>query len=819
MAQKKAATNTKTKPISARNKTLVGLGFIVFSLFLLIAFTTYFLSWKEDFSLVANKTFWALLQSDEAVNNRLGKLGAYLSHLMVYRSFGISALLFVPFIFLVGAKIIGVFKELKLKKVFRHLIWALILLPLLLSTLSGSGEFIGGRIGYVMYTEGSLVLGKAGLLLLVLFLIFSYAFIYFPESLKSSFAYIKAKITSFTQNKTSLGQTKPSPESDFEKVIRENVLDDDDIHETSLKVEEPENSEPEIKIIEPEVVPEKPKPIISKDDDMEIEIAVEDPIIEENPVVEDSSEEMDITVGESDELNVSDKKWKKLVEEQGQYDPKLDLSDYKMPNLSLLADHGDKKRELEYNEEELIANKNKIKETLGHYKIGVDKVKVTVGPTVTLYEIIPEAGVRISKIKNLEDDIALSLAALGIRIIAPMPGKGTIGIEVPNTNPAVVSMRSLLKSDKFVNSKYELPVALGKTINNEVFVADLAKMPHLLMAGATGQGKSVGLNAILVSLLYKKHPSQLKFVLVDPKKVELTLFNKIERHFLAKLPDEEDAIITDTLKVVKTLNSLCKEMDERYDLLKAAMVRNLKEYNEKFINRRLNPEKGHRYLPYIVLVVDEFADLIMTAGKEVEQPIARLAQLARAIGIHLIIATQRPSVNIITGIIKANFPARIAFRVTSKIDSRTILDAGGADQLIGRGDLLYSPGNELVRLQCGFVDTPEVDDICDYIGSQRAYPTALLLPEVDEEGGSADGMGSDEPRDVLFEEAARTIVLHQQGSTSLLQRKMSIGYNRAGRIIDQLESVGIIGPHEGSKSRKVNYPDIISLEQFLTSLK
>jgi S-DNA-T family DNA segregation ATPase FtsK/SpoIIIE len=819
MAQKKAAKETQSKSISARNKTLVGLGFIVFSLFLLIAFTTYFLSWKEDFSLVANKSFWALIQSDEAVNNRLGKLGAYLSHLMVYRSFGISALLFVPFIFLVGAKIIGVFKELKLKKVFRHLIWALVLLPLLLSTLTGSGEFIGGRIGYVMYTEGSLVLGKAGLLLLVLFLIFSYSFIYFPESLKKIFAFLKAKINSIGQNKTSLGQVKPSPESDFEKVIRENVLDDDDLHETSLNNEEPEPIVTEIKTEEPETTIEKPKPIISSDDDMEIEIAVEDPIIEETPVVEDSPEEMDITVGESDEMNVSDKKWKKLVEEQGQYDPKLDLSDYKMPNLSLLADHGDKKRELEYNEEELIANKNKIKETLGHYKIGVDKVKVTVGPTVTLYEIIPEAGVRISKIKNLEDDIALSLAALGIRIIAPMPGKGTIGIEVPNTNPAVVSMRSLLKSEKFVNSKYELPVALGKTINNEVFVADLAKMPHLLMAGATGQGKSVGLNAILVSLLYKKHPSQLKFVLVDPKKVELTLFNKIERHFLAKLPDEEDAIITDTLKVVKTLNSLCKEMDERYDLLKAAMVRNIKEYNEKFTNRRLNPEKGHRYLPYIVLVVDEFADLIMTAGKEVEQPIARLAQLARAIGIHLIIATQRPSVNIITGIIKANFPARIAFRVTSKIDSRTILDAGGADQLIGRGDLLYSPGNEIVRLQCGFVDTPEVDDICDYIGSQRAYPTALLLPEVDEDGGSADGMGSDEPRDVLFEEAARTIVLHQQGSTSLLQRKMSIGYNRAGRIIDQLESVGIIGPHEGSKSRKVNYPDIISLEQFLTSLK
>lgn len=821
MAKEKASKITPPKPISARNKTLIGLGFIVFSLFLLIAFTTYFLSWKEDFSLVANKSFWDLIQSEEAVNNRLGKLGAYLSHLLVYRSFGVSALLAVPFMFLVGAKIIGAFKELKLKKVLRHLIWALVLLPLLLSTLAGSGEFVGGRIGYVMYTEGSLILGKAGLLLLVLFLIFSYAFIYFPQSLKTAVAFVKSKIATINLNKTSLGKAADVPpiESDFEKVIRENVLDEDD-DEIIVPDQESVSDDlvsKELQFDESENV-EKPSPVVVKDDDLEIEIAQEDPVTEEERIDEVEEPAMEISVGKSDELNVSDKKWKKLVEEQGQYDPKLDLSDYKMPSLSLLADHGDKKRELEYNEEELIANKNKIKETLGHYKIGVDKVKVTVGPTVTLYEIIPEAGVRISKIKNLEDDIALSLAALGIRIIAPMPGKGTIGIEVPNTNPAVVSMRSLLKSDKFVNSKYELPVALGKTINNEVFVADLAKMPHLLMAGATGQGKSVGLNAILVSLLYKKHPAQLKFVLVDPKKVELTLFNKIERHYLAKLPDEEDAIITDTLKVVKTLNSLCKEMDERYDLLKAAMVRNLKEYNEKFINRRLNPEKGHRYLPYIVLVVDEFADLIMTAGKEVEQPIARLAQLARAIGIHLIIATQRPSVNIITGIIKANFPARIAFRVTSKIDSRTILDAGGADQLIGRGDLLYSPGNELVRLQCGFVDTPEVDEICDYIGSQRAYPTALLLPEVDEEGGANDGMGSDEPRDVLFEEAAKTIVLHQQGSTSLLQRKMSIGYNRAGRIIDQLEAVGIIGPHEGSKSRKVNFPDTISLEQFLKTL-
>ena len=823
MAQKKASKITKPKGISPRNKTLVGLGFIVFSLFLLIAFTTYFLSWKEDFSLVANKSFWDLLQSEEAVHNRLGKLGAYLSHLMVYRSFGISALLLVPFMFLVGAKIIGVFQELKLKKVFRHLLWALILLPLLFATLSGNGAFVGGRIGYVIYTEGALILGKAGLLLLVLFLIFSYSFIYFPETLKKSYSFLKSKLRAIGQNKSSLGAKENQPEkpiSDFEKIIRENVLDDEDISkENDANTDQISESDTDFELNIPKAVSTAKAKTVA-DENMEIEIAPTEPENEvPEPEADTESKEMEITVGKSDELDVSDKKWKKLVEEQGQYDPKLDLSDYKMPNLSLLADHGDNQRELDYNEEELIANKNRIIETLGNFKIGVEKVKVSVGPTVTLYEIIPEAGVRISKIKNLEDDIALNLAALGIRIIAPMPGKGTIGIEVPNTNPAVVSMRSLLKSDKFVNSKYELPVALGKTISNEVFIADLAKMPHLLMAGATGQGKSVGLNAILVSLLYKKHPSQLKFVLVDPKKVELTLFNKIERHFLAKLPDEEDAIITDTMKVVKTLNSLCKEMDERYDLLKSAMVRNLKEYNEKFVNRRLNPEKGHRYLPYIVLVVDEFADLIMTAGKEVEQPIARLAQLARAIGIHLIIATQRPSVNIITGIIKANFPARIAFRVTSKVDSRTILDAGGADQLIGRGDLLYSPGNELVRLQCGFVDTPEVDDICDYVGSQRAYPTALYLPEVDDESGAGDGMGSDEPRDTLFEEAARVIVMHQQGSTSLIQRKMSIGYNRAGRIIDQLEAVGIIGPHEGSKARKVNYPDIISLEQFLTSLK
>jgi S-DNA-T family DNA segregation ATPase FtsK/SpoIIIE len=463
----------------------------------------------------------------------------------------------------------------------------------------------------------------------------------------------------------------------------------------------------------------------------------------------------------------------------------------------------------------LDANKTRIIETLRNFSIEVSSITAEVGPTVTLYEIVPAPGIRISKIKNLEDDIALSLAALGIRIIAPIPGRGTIGIEVPNSNPDIVSMRALIASDKFNNSDAALPIAIGKTISNETYVFDLAKMPHLLMAGATGQGKSVGLNAMLVSLLYRKHPAQLKFVLVDPKKVELTLFNHIERHYLAKLPDSEEPIITDTSKVVATLNSLCIEMDQRYDLLKEAQCRNIAEYNKKFIGRRLNPEEGHRYLPYIVLVVDEFADLIMTAGKEVETPIARLAQLARAIGIHLIIATQRPSVNIITGTIKANFPARIAFRVTSKIDSRTILDAGGADQLIGRGDMLLSTGNDLIRIQCGFVDTPEVEEICEFIGSQQGYPDAFLLPEYTPEGGSESGHISDDERDDMFEDAARVIVMHQQGSTSLLQRKLKVGYNRAGRIIDQLEDAGIIGPFEGSKARKVLVPDEMSLEQML----
>jgi S-DNA-T family DNA segregation ATPase FtsK/SpoIIIE len=501
------------------------------------------------------------------------------------------------------------------------------------------------------------------------------------------------------------------------------------------------------------------------------------------------------------------------------YDPTLDLSRYQYPTLELLNDYGQAKAQV--TKEELEANKDRIVETLGHYGINIASIKATIGPTVTLYEIVPDAGVRISKIKSLEDDIALSLAALGIRIIAPIPGKGTIGIEVPNTKKEMVSIRSVFSTDKFINTEMDLPVAFGRTITNEVFVADLAKMPHLLMAGATGQGKSVGLNVILASLLYKRHPAQLKFVLVDPKKVELSIFNKIERHFLAKLPDTEEAIITDTKKVVNTLNSLCMEMDRRYDLLKDAGCRNLKEYNRKFMERRLNPKKGHRFMPFIVLVIDELADLMMTAGKEVETPIARLAQLARAIGIHLIVATQRPSVNVITGIIKANFPCRISFKVTSKIDSRTILDTGGADQLVGQGDMLFSAGSDLIRVQCAFIDTPEVDRLCDYIGEQQGYPDAYLLPEVVGESGGGSGDAEDfDPaqRDSMFEEAARVIVTHQQGSTSLLQRRLKLGYNRAGRLIDQLEHAGIVGPFEGSKAREVLIPDEYSLEQLLNGL-
>jgi len=560
--------------------------------------------------------------------------------------------------------------------------------------------------------------------------------------------------------------------------------------------------------------------IMSLDDDLVIKNTVEEETVISETTVdkstvkssENNETQMHIAVAGEEEII---EKAEHLVDQQGPFDPRLELSEYRFPTFDLLKDYG--ATEITYNEKELKRNKDKIVKTLLDFKIKISKIEVVVGPSVTLYEIIPEAGVRISKIKNLEDDIALSLAALGIRIIAPMPGKGTIGIEVPNKIRKIVPMRSVLQSKKFQEAEMELPVAMGKTITNETYVFDLTKMPHLLVAGATGQGKSVGINAILASLLYKKHPAELKFVLVDPKKVELTLYNKIERHFLAKLPDEEEAIITDVTKVVKTLNSLTKEMDERYNLLKDAMVRNIKEYNEKFKKRMLNPEKGHKYLPYIVLVIDEFADLMMTAGKEIELPIARIAQLARAVGIHLIVATQRPSVNVITGMIKANFPARIAFAVTSKIDSRTILDSGGAERLIGKGDMLISTGNDLVRLQCAFIDTPEVDNVTEFIGSQRAYPSAFALPEVEDEGNGTNFDDNIEDRDELFKDAAYIIVSAQQGSASLLQRKLKLGYNRAGRIIDQLEAAGIVGPFKGSKAREVLIPDVIALEDFFNN--
>jgi S-DNA-T family DNA segregation ATPase FtsK/SpoIIIE len=586
--------------------------------------------------------------------------------------------------------------------------------------------------------------------------------------------------------------------------IKDEEIEEDHITET-IHFDQPEDEDDDDEFDDSELV------ITHKEPETEV---TESSLTEELDLsdIEDETFSVDI-VKEEEELDTED--LDRLRKEYGDYDPTLDLANFVLPPIDLLKEYGN--GGVTINKQELEDNKNRIVQTLAHYKIEIASIKATPGPTVTLYEIVPAPGVRISKIKNLEDDIALSLSALGIRIIAPIPGKGTIGIEVPKSNPEMVSMRSLIASEKFQNSDAELPIVIGKTISNETYTFDLTKMPHLLVAGATGQGKSVGLNAILISILYKKHPAQVKFVLVDPKKVELTLFNKIERHYLAKLPGEEDAIITDVSKVVNTLNSLCIEMDDRYELLKDASVRTIKEYNAKFIARKLNPEKGHRYLPYIVVLIDEFADLIMTAGKEVEHPIARIAQLARAIGIHLIVATQRPSVNVITGMIKANFPARIAFRVLSKIDSRTILDGSGADQLIGRGDMLISNGSELKRLQCGFVDTPEVEAICAFIGEQRAYPEALLLPEYVGEGG--DG-GSDidmNEIDNMFADAARIVVMNQQGSASLLQRKLKLGYNRAGRIVDQLEGMGIIGPFQGSKAREVLFGDIESLDEFLRS--
>lgn len=777
----------------------------IFTPYLTVAFVSYFFSWEPDQDKVMGP-LGVLFSADVQVANILGKFGALIAHIFIHNWFGITSFFFPLIAFIGGLRLLLKIRLLPLRKTFRHGIFFLIFGSVALGFLFRNAFFFpGGVFGFETSMKLNAIVGGIGTGLLLMFTLLVYL------------------IVSFNLSFDFLNRPKTVPEAENEAIAEDEIS-----IESKNTLKEELQPEPEIEIVQPEEEPEAVVEIPEPEAEVKEEVQ-EEPVTEPSidlpldPAPEQKTDapadgDVQFTIEqkneESGELSDDEigSKAEDLVREFGEYDPLLDLSGYQFPPISLLESYGGGK-EPNVNTEELTQNKNRIVETLGNYGISIEKIKATIGPTVTLYEIIPAAGVRISKIKNLEDDIALSLSALGIRIIAPIPGKGTIGIEVPNMNPEMVPMRTLMASEKFQNTSFDLPVALGKTISNDIFIADLAKMPHLLMAGATGQGKSVGLNAILVSLLYRKHPAQIKFVLVDPKKVELTLFNRIERHFLAKLPDSAEAIITDTKKVINTLNSLCIEMDTRYDLLKEAQVRNIKEYNTKFVQRKLNPNNGHRYLPYIVLVVDEFADLIMTAGKEVEAPIARLAQLARAIGIHLIIATQRPSVNIITGTIKANFPSRIAFRVTSKIDSRTILDSGGAEQLIGKGDMLYSTGNDLIRLQCAFVDTPEVEKITAFIGDQRGYPDAFLLPEYIDENSEAKLEIADGDRDSLFEEAARIVVQHQQGSASLLQRKLKLGYNRAGRIVDQLEAAGIIGPFEGSKAREVLIKDPMSLEE------
>ena len=787
MAKKKSKAKKETKPkfktpsfkLSNQQKLIVGSFLIIIGLLLFIAFVSYFFTGQADQS-----TLDAFSSRAVEADNWLNKTGAWLSDFFIQRGFGIASFIFSGLIFLSGVYILTNASTSKLRK---HWFWGTLIViwfSIIFGFFAEKLDILGGTIGYEINTFLQLYLGKIGTILLLAFGLITYLAIRFKvtaDSFKNVFLSAKKDITA------SFNETNEEEEISI-PLDNDLTAEAEDIKSAfDLTIEEKE----------PEAVikPTKPKA---------------EPVKEPAKV----EPEMQIEVEQvEEELSETDNLANKLVEDFGQFDPTLELSNYQFPSLDLLKKYDTEG--ITINQEELEENKNRIVETLSNYKIGISNIKATIGPTVTLYEIIPDAGVRISKIKNLEDDIALSLSALGIRIIAPIPGKGTIGIEVPNKNSTIVSMRSVIASQKFQKSDMQLPIALGKTISNETFVVDLAKMPHLLMAGATGQGKSVGLNAVLTSLLYKKHPAEVKFVLVDPKKVELTLFNKIERHYLAKLPDSEEAIITDNTKVINTLNSLCIEMDNRYELLKNALCRNIAEYNVKFKARKLNPNDGHQFLPYIVLVVDEFADLIMTAGKEVETPIARLAQLARAIGIHLIIATQRPSVNVITGIIKANFPARIAFRVTSKIDSRTILDGSGADQLIGRGDMLFTQGNDLVRIQCAFVDTPEVEKVTDFIGSQKAYPDAYLLPEyVGEESGTSLDIDIND-RDVLFRDAAEIIVTAQQGSASLLQRKLKLGYNRAGRIIDQLEAAGIVGGFEGSKARQVLVSDLTGLNQLL----
>ncbi len=776
-----------------RTHKIAGSICLLFALLLFVAFTSYLFTWDEDQDKViseGSKLFWG---TETEVSNMMGTFGAYIAHFFIYKGFGIASFMFCSFFFVLG---VNLFFSKKVFSIFRNIKYLIVGLPLIsitASALFGMNSFPwGGAVGDMCNDWMKITIGSIGTYGVIIIAFLGYVIWRFNPAFDKMFSKEKNVAIETVSDEEELA---PLTSEEKNKKPRNNKPKEE---EAKLFIEE---TDEELNIIEAKA-------------ELPLIMPIEEPFLKtKHPALDTSGLELEIKSPDSI-IEVEEKTPEKIQIKP--YDPILDLRDYKFPTLDLLENHGSEK--IVQDPQELENNKNQIINTLKNYDINIQRIYATVGPTVTLYEIIPAAGVRISRIKNLEDDIALSLSALGIRIIAPIPGKGTIGIEVPNAKKTIVSMKTLLSSDKFTKNNFALPIAIGKRIDNENFIVDLANMPHLLMAGATGQGKSVGLNAILVSLLYSKHPSQLKFVLVDPKKVELSIYKTIERHFLAKLPGEEDAIITDTKKVVHTLNALCIEMDNRYDLLKEAGCRNIREYNEKFAERKLNPEKGHQFLPFIVLVVDEFADLIMTAGKEVEMPIARLAQLARAVGIHLIIATQRPSVNIITGTIKANFPARIAFKVSSKIDSRTILDAGGAEQLIGKGDMLISYSGEIVRLQCAFVDTPEVDKIVDFIGDQRGYPQAFMLPEyIDEK--DAEGKDFDlNDKDALFEDAARLIVSSQSGSTSLLQRRMKLGYNRAGRLMDQLEAAGVVGPSQGSKVRDVLIRSEVDLQELLNGM-
>ncbi len=808
---KKAPKEKKEKQPREKDPRIgyvAGFLLLCLALFLTLAFISFFVSYfSGSYQETETMIFGKAIQFD----NITGKFGAYLSQVLIKESFGLGAVFF-PYLLAVFGLRLTIGSRIRMWQLWKHAIMLLAWVPLLFAFIhsvapNSACQIFGGAVGKFLNSSIYEFMGNSGVVLTLVFVFLLY--LLFEYNLN---------VDAIREWRERRAERKALKQQQLEDNL--NNTDNPEDPNSIVDSDHPEDFNPDDyeDILDDEL---PPITVIHRPAENTLHEQENDPDEEDEDEDEDEGDQ-----GQGIELEIQDTPEEKTIQDGEEhhtidtpYDPHFELRDYKFPTLDLLTDYGDKRAEV--SNEELEANKNKIVETLGNYGIQIDKIKATIGPTVTLYEIVPAAGVRISKIKNLEDDIALSLAALGIRIIAPIPGKGTIGIEVPNKKPETVSMKSVLASEKFQNNKYALPCAIGKTISNETYVFDLAKMPHILMAGATGQGKSVGLNAIIASLLYSKHPTDLKFIMVDPKKVELTLYNRIERHYLAKLPDSEDAIITDVKQVVRTLNSLCIEMDQRYDLLKAAQCRNIIEYNEKFKTRRLLPTEGHRYLPYIVLVVDEFADLIMTAGRDVEAPIARLAQLARAIGIHLIIATQRPSVNIITGSIKANFPARIAFRVISQVDSKTILDQSGANQLIGRGDMLLSTGNDLVRLQCAFIDTPEVEEVTSFIGEQRGFSEPFLLPEVPDEGeGGGDNDFEDgEARDPLFEDAARIVVQTQQGSTSMIQRKLKLGYNRAGRIIDQLEAAGIVGAFSGSKSREVKVANEFALEQILKDLE